>query len=262
MRPHSLKRAFTLIEVLVVCAVVAVLLGLLLPVLGRARTVARRCACQGNLRQIWVAWDLYLTDNEGLFFRGQNHNFDFGGWQGHGPYATRRPLNRYLGLPVDAISYEMYKVFLCPDDQGGKDYPEKAYDFFGNSFQANTLLTGPIGLPTQNWVQEPAKTINAELNKQLGTLGRTSVSEPARLAFLGDRNWVSQWESLNVDFCSGTWHGRLHWHNVAFMDGHGQFLRITKGLYVDDSYTVVPFGGLSGLICDLQRSKPCPCGQL
>ena len=261
MRQPSLARAFTLIEVLVVCAVVAVLLCLLLPVLGRARTAARRCACQGNLRQIWVAWDLYLTDSDGRFFRGQNHNFDFGGWQGHGPYVARRPLNWYLGLPVDAASGKGTEVFRCPDDQGGRDYPEKAYDFFGNSFQANILLAGPSTLPTLNWVPEPVRTINLELNRPLAGLARAGISEPARLAFLGDRNWVSQWEPLNLDLCGGTWHGRLHCHNVTFMDGHGQFLRIRKGLYVDEAYTVVPFGALSGQIRDLQKPKVCVCGQ-
>jgi len=259
--PRRPAGAFSLIEVLAVCAVVAVLLGLLLPALAAVRIAARRCACQGHLRQIWMAWDLYLTDSSGRLFRGQNHNFDFGGWQGHGPYAASRPLNRYLGVPVDTASRTQAKVFACPDDQGGGDYPEKAYDFFGNSFQANTLLTGPAGLPTQDWVPEPVRTINQELNKHLGSLNRSTVTEPARLAFLGDRNWVSQWEPQNADLCGGTWHGRLHWHNVAFMDGHSQFLGIAKGAYVNDAYTVVPVASLSAQIRSLQKPQVCPCGK-
>jgi type II secretory pathway pseudopilin PulG len=193
MSRRACTAAFTLVEVLVVCAAVAVLLGLLVPVLSRARAAARRCGCQANLRQIWMAWDLYLTDSGGRFFRGQNHNFDFGGWQGYGPYAAVRPLNRYAGLPVDGASRPQARVFRCPDDQGGQDYPEKAYDFFGNSLQANTLLTGPVGLPTPEWVPEPIRAINQELNRYTAGLTRATLADPSRLAFLGDRNWVSQW---------------------------------------------------------------------
>lgn len=261
MRRSSTPCAFTLIEILAACAIVALLLGLLLPVLARARTVARRCACQANLRQIWVAWDLYLTDNSGRFYRGQNHNFDFGGWKGHGPYAARRPLNRYLGLPVEGASSERAGVFRCPDDQGGKDHPERAYDFFGSSFQANTLLTGPIGLPTQDWVPEPVLSINTELNRHLPGLGRSTLSEPARLAFLGDRNWVFQWEPMNTAFCGGSWHGRVHRHNVTFMDGHAEFLFLRKGVYVDEAYTVVPLAEASAMVRSLQVPKACVCGR-
>ena len=255
------RRAFTLIEVLTVCAAVAVLLGVLVPVLSRARATARRCRCQANLRQIWMAWDLYLTDNNGRFFRGQNHNFDFGGWQGYGPYAAVRPLNKYVGLPVDGAFRQEALVFRCPDDQGGKDYPEKAYDFFGNSFQANTLVTGPIGLPTLEWVPEPVRTINQELNRHMAGLARATVADPSRLAFLGDRNWVSQWEPGNLDFCGGGWHGRPHWHNIAFMDGHTAFTHITKGAYSDGTYTVVPFAAVAASIHDLQKPQQCVCGR-
>jgi prepilin-type N-terminal cleavage/methylation domain-containing protein len=56
---------FTLIELLVVIGVIAVLMAVLLPALGRARKQARAVACQGNLRQWGVALNLYAQDNEG-----------------------------------------------------------------------------------------------------------------------------------------------------------------------------------------------------
>lgn len=58
-------RAFTLIELLVVISVIAVLMAVLLPALGRARKQARAVACQANLRQWGVALNLYAQDNEG-----------------------------------------------------------------------------------------------------------------------------------------------------------------------------------------------------
>ncbi len=56
------RRAFTLIELLVVISVIAVLMGILLPVLGRAREQARKIKCQANMRQIGLALQVYLPD--------------------------------------------------------------------------------------------------------------------------------------------------------------------------------------------------------
>jgi len=61
------RRAFTLIELMVVIAIVAILAALLLPTLGRAKESGRRIACASNLRQIELALSLYVDDHEGLF---------------------------------------------------------------------------------------------------------------------------------------------------------------------------------------------------
>ena len=78
----DLPKGFTLIELLVVIAILALLLAILFPALRSAKAIAERVACGANLKQIVVAWDMYLSDNNERFYRLVNANIEYGGWNG------------------------------------------------------------------------------------------------------------------------------------------------------------------------------------
>jgi len=59
------KQGFTLIELLVVMVIIALLVGLLLPALARAKEEARKTQCRSNLKQIGLAIEMYCNDNGG-----------------------------------------------------------------------------------------------------------------------------------------------------------------------------------------------------
>lgn len=63
-RGSQLAEAFTLIELLLVIAMIAVLAGLLLPALGRARSAADSAVCKGNLRQLALGLEIYAGDHD------------------------------------------------------------------------------------------------------------------------------------------------------------------------------------------------------
>ena len=59
--------AFSLIELLVVISVIALLIGLILPALSRARSIAKQTVCQSRLRQWGFAFEIYAVENDGFY---------------------------------------------------------------------------------------------------------------------------------------------------------------------------------------------------
>ncbi len=63
------RDCFTLMELLIVIGVIAILAGLLMPALNKARGQANKIACRSNLRQIGLAIQNYTDDFKGVFPR-------------------------------------------------------------------------------------------------------------------------------------------------------------------------------------------------
>ena len=63
MSPISRRGAFTLVELLVVTAIIALLAALLLPALMKSKSKAEAFTCANNQRQLYLAWNLYAEDN-------------------------------------------------------------------------------------------------------------------------------------------------------------------------------------------------------
>ena len=244
--------AFTLIELLVVIAVIALLLALLMPALNGARRVSRRIKCGSNLRQLAVANEMYLDDNNGKFFQRVNANATFGGWRSTNESLwVPRPWNPYVNLELEVLEESGAKVFCCPSDKGGivTDPYEKVYRRFGNSYQTNWFLVGEDSY--QAFSAETAE-IDAQIVARLPGISRLKVYEPTKLILVGDFGWVERWNPLvrlqnpyfDIVKKQSEWHGRPNWHNVAFLDGHVSFMEIQKGVYRCDKYRVQPFRAL------------------
>ncbi|MCF7957123.1 MAG: type II secretion system GspH family protein, partial [Phycisphaerae bacterium] len=63
-------RGFTLIELLVVISIIALLVAILMPALGKAREQSKKAVCMSNLSQWGKIFGLFLADNEDRFMNG------------------------------------------------------------------------------------------------------------------------------------------------------------------------------------------------
>ncbi len=103
-------RAFSLVELLVVLAIVSLLAALLLPVLARARVRAQGVVCAGQLRQLGIAVRLYATDHVDFLPRSQHSAF------AHKERPWGSALAPYLGGSTESWTQLLATVYHCPSD--------------------------------------------------------------------------------------------------------------------------------------------------
>jgi len=234
-----LTQGFTLIELLVVIAIIAVLLAILQPALSKDKQVSRRLSCQANLKQIAIAWNMYLDDHNGRFYQKATGHYTYGGWAGESNPDKVRPLNPYLSLPETGASITETKVFKCPSDDGRLATDSlKYYEYLGTSYQTNHLLIGQnkLGYYLPN---DPDNTLTKAINKQLKDNNINKVGNHSEILLIGDYEWAMQWQPGKKR--EPEWHRRDYHHNLAFLDGHVEYLHIRKGLAITPQYKVMPF---------------------
>jgi len=133
------RRGFTLIEVLVVVAIIALLIAILLPSLARAKELSRRTICLHNTKMLGQCWQIYHTENKGEFLSGvaaANPNDGttaadetYPNWLSSNPpswvrFITTSPTSKPVDIQIKALQMgALYKyahfvdIYHCPSTQ-------------------------------------------------------------------------------------------------------------------------------------------------
>jgi prepilin-type N-terminal cleavage/methylation domain-containing protein/prepilin-type processing-associated H-X9-DG protein len=143
------KQGFTLIELLVVIAVIAVLMGILMPVLGRVRKQAKMVVCKTRLKNIHLAMVMYADDNDGRTHASPNQGIwysyrsSIGGVIKSTDLIDKNASKAYWGVAYFPYCKEV-DTFVCPSSRYMDDLGDYANSdlYFDATYGLNGFLSG------------------------------------------------------------------------------------------------------------------------
>ena len=188
-----------------VIAIIALLLSILMPSLRKVRAVAARVGCAHQLKQIYLAVDMYLNENDNFYPSAQDPlPAGYWLWMGRGWRSFVEP---YLGGHIDVNNPS---VLFCPQDRVAKEkYESTSYSY------SMAFYHSPEQIEDMN---SPADTYS---NPRPSIAQRSmDVSKPSGKILLGE--WLSNHLPIDEDKGWWCWEGA---RNYLFADGRTSFLK-------------------------------------
>lgn len=214
------SKAFTLVELLVVIAVIALLMAILLPALTKAKELARRIACGNNMRSLMTASFVYASTYDGWFVPyayyvegvtsivndgpvvaaavSPKAGRDGGRPSGSGQTTFWLPNKAYRKiLELDSMKtkkvntdnpYKLPEDFQCPSDYISRDPEQDVEGLSNSSFSYNTTdFIQEYGDPTdrKSWLPQGTDIV--------GHKTQSIKRAPEKLAFIDGIDWWVEW---------------------------------------------------------------------
>lgn len=211
-KAYASKKAFTLIELLTVIAIIGILAAIIIPVVGKVRDTARRAQCTSNIRQIATGMLMFAAENKNRFPANQ-------AIEGASSYVWAYNLTRSKALPDRFVGWYC-PVFALTDST----IAARSAQWWSTEFPRSYSICSPV-------YDAP----NGRTGKSL-----SKIPDPSRTFMLTE--WHSTASTLNSVACSVTGRDLLYnestklastkhadgARNFAFVDGHVAYLGLAE----------------------------------